>query len=77
MKLDSPTRGIDIKVKAAIYNLLEEFKKQGKSIIMISEEIMELIGMSDRILIFKQGKINAEFKRNINLSEKDLIKEMI
>lgn len=75
--LDSPTRGIDIKVKADIYALMEQFKEQGKSIIMISEEIMELIGMSDRILIFKDGRINGEYLRSPDLSEELLIQAMV
>ena len=49
--LDSPTRGIDVKVKADIYAMMNDMRKRGKSIIMISEEIMELLGMADRILI--------------------------
>ena len=55
--LDCPTRGIDIGVKASMYQLIYKMKKQGKSIILISEELPELIGMSDRILIMKDGKI--------------------
>ena len=75
--LDSPTRGIDVRVKADIYTLMTELKKQGKSIIMISEELPELLGMSDRIFIMKNGKFNGEFKRNRELGEKDLIAKMI
>jgi len=75
--LDSPTRGIDVKVKQAIYALMSELTAQGKSIIMISEEIPELLGMSDRILIMKDGKINGEFQRSENLSEEDLIAKMV
>lgn len=75
--LDSPTRGIDVKVKQAIYALMEELKEQGKSIIMISEEIPELLGMSDRILIMKNGKINGEFLRSKDLNENDLIAKMV
>ena len=75
--LDSPTRGIDVKVKADIYALMSELKKAGKSIIMISEELPELLGMSDRILIMKDGKFNGEFKRSRTLGEKDLIAQMI
>ena len=75
--LDSPTRGIDVKVKADIYAMMDEMRKSGKSIIMISEEIMELIGMADRILIMKDGKINGEFKRSEALSDMDLIEKMI
>jgi ribose transport system ATP-binding protein len=75
--LDSPTRGIDVKVKADIYALMGELKARGKSIIMISEELQELLGMSDRILIMKNGRINGEFVRNRNLGEKDLITRMV
>ena len=75
--LDSPTRGIDVKVKQAIYALMQDLKKQGKSIIMISEEIPELLGMSDRIYIMKDGKINGEFFRSETLDENDLIAKMV
>ena len=75
--LDSPTRGIDVKVKQAIYALMSELKDQGNSIIMISEEIAELLGMADRILIMKDGKINGEFARDPALSEEDLIAKMV
>lgn len=75
--LDSPTRGIDVKVKQAIYALMQELKEQGKSIIMISEEIPELLGMSDRIFIMKDGKINGEFLRSKELNENDLIAKMV
>ena len=75
--LDSPTRGIDVKVKQAIYALMAEMQTQGKSIIMISEEIPELLGMSDRILVMKDGRINGEFLRDPDLSEEDLIAKMV
>lgn len=75
--LDSPTRGIDVKVKQAIYALMQELKADGKSIIMISEEIPELLGMSDRIFIMKDGKINGEFLRSKELDENDLIAKMV
>lgn len=75
--LDSPTRGIDVKVKQAIYALMAELRTRGKGIIMISEEIPELLGMADRILIMKDGKINGEFIRDPALSEEDLIAKMV
>ena len=75
--LDSPTRGIDVKVKQAIYALMADMQKHGKSIIMISEEIPELLGMSDRIFVMKDGRINGEFKRDPALSEEDLIAKMV
>lgn len=75
--LDCPTRGIDIGVKAAMYKLIYEMKKQGKSIILISEELPELIGMSDRILIMKDGKVAHEAYRKEQPTEHDLIQYMI
>jgi ribose transport system ATP-binding protein len=77
MILDCPTRGIDIGTKAAIYQLIEKLRKDGKSILLISEELPELIGMSDRIIILKDGKIAGEFGREEGLSEEKLIKKMI
>ncbi|RDY33293.1 sugar ABC transporter ATP-binding protein [Lachnotalea glycerini] len=75
--LDCPTRGIDIGVKAFMYQLMYQLKKEGKSIIMISEELPELIGMSDRILIMKDGKIQKSFERSESLNETKLIREMV
>ncbi|MCR4807196.1 MAG: sugar ABC transporter ATP-binding protein [Lachnospiraceae bacterium] len=76
--LDSPTRGIDVRVKADIYALMNEMRKNGKSIIMISEEIMELIGMCDRIIIMKDGRNSGEeLLRSPDLTENDLIAKMV
>lgn len=75
--LDSPTRGIDIKVKQDIYRLMNQMRKSGKSIIMISEELMELIGMCDRIIIMKDGKISGELERDKDLDENSLISVMV
>lgn len=75
--LDSPTRGIDVKVKQAIYALMQELKAQGRSIIMISEELPELMGMSDRILIIRDGTVSGEFARDPALDEETLISRMV
>ncbi len=75
--LDCPTRGIDVGVKANMYQLMYDLKKQGKSILLISEELPELIGMSDRVLIMKDGTITAEFDRSPELSEHTVIDYMI
>lgn len=58
--LDEPTRGIDVGAKYEIYSIMVELAKQGKSIIMISSEMAELIGMSDRILVMCNGKLTGE-----------------
>lgn len=75
--LDCPTRGVDIGVKQFIYQLLYRMKLEGKSIIMISEELPELIGMSDRILIMKDGQITKEFTRDKDLTQEQIIEYMI
>ena len=75
--LDCPTRGVDIGVKQFIYQLLYKMKLEGKSIIMISEELPELIGMSDRILIMKDGQITKEFTRSQDLTQEQIIEYMI
>lgn len=75
--LDSPTRGIDIKVKQDIYQLMDKMRQEGKSIIMISEELMELIGMCDRIIILKDGALKGELARSEDLDENSLISMMV
>ena len=75
--MDCPTRGIDVGVKANMYSLMHDLKKQGKAIIMISEELPELIGMSDRIILIKNGMISGEFTRRKGLSESEIIEKII
>ena len=60
---DEPTRGIDVGAKQEIYNLMCKLADAGKSIIMISSEMPELIGMSQRIYVMSEGSITAEFKK--------------
>lgn len=57
--LDEPTRGIDVGAKYEIYTLITELAKQGKSIIIISSEMPELLGMSDRIMVMCQGRLSG------------------
>ena len=54
--LDEPTRGIDVGAKKEIYLLINELRRQGKAVIMISSEMPEILGMSDRIMILHEGK---------------------
>ena len=61
---DEPTRGIDVGAKAEIYDIMHNLTKEGKSIIMISSEMPELLGMSDRVLVMHEGKINGEFTKD-------------
>ena len=75
--LDCPTRGVDIGVKQAMYQLMVRLKNEGKSIILISEELPELLGMSDRICIMKDGVVTKEFLRSREVSDADVINYMI
>ncbi len=60
---DEPTKGIDVGAKEEIYHLMIELASSGKSIIMISSEIPEILGMSDRIIVMKQGRVTDEMSR--------------
>ncbi len=68
--LDEPTRGVDVGAKKEIYDLMNEFKKQGMSIIMISSEIPEILGMSDRILVMNEGRLSGILDINGATQEK-------
>ncbi|WP_299007519.1 ATP-binding cassette domain-containing protein [uncultured Shewanella sp.] len=59
--LDEPTRGVDVGAKKEIYTLINTLKSNGLSIILISSDLPEILGMSDRILVMYQGRINGEF----------------
>lgn len=75
--MDCPTRGIDVGVKAKIYKLMNDLKKQGISILMVSEEMIELIGMADRIITMKDGRQTKEFTRSAELTESEIIEAII
>ena len=61
--LDEPTRGVDVGAKSEIHALMSKFASEGMAIIMVSSELPEVMGMSDRILIYHEGKINGEVTR--------------
>lgn len=75
--MDCPTRGVDIGVKQSMYAIIEKMKREGKAILMISEELPELIGMSDRLIIMKDFHITAELNRSADLKQTDIIEYMI
>jgi ABC-type sugar transport system ATPase subunit len=68
MILDEPTRGVDVGAKSEIHTQMCKFAAKGMAIIMISSELPEVMGMSDRIVIFHEGKINGEIARSQILS---------
>ena len=55
--MDEPTRGVDVGAKAEIYTIMNSLAKQGISIIMISSDLPEIINMSDRVLVMREGKL--------------------
>lgn len=61
--LDEPTRGIDVGAKIEIYEIINRLTSEGKAVILVSSELPELIGMSDRILMIHEGRIGGEFSR--------------
>lgn len=75
--LDCPTRGVDVSVKAYIYEVMNEVKKSGTSMILISDELPEVLGMADRILVMKNGAVNGEFIRGTNFTQEELIEVMV
>ena len=68
--LDEPTRGIDVGTKAAVHRLMSSLAAQGIAILMISSELPEILGMSDRILVMREGRITGEFDRSEATQEK-------
>jgi len=68
--LDEPTRGIDVGTKAAVHQLMSDLANEGVAILMISSELPEILGMSDRILVMREGRITGEFMRDEATQEK-------
>ena len=71
--MDEPTRGIDVGAKYEIYQIMLELANQGKGIIMISSEMAELIGMSDRILVMCNGKITGEISQKDEMTQENIM----
>lgn len=68
--LDEPTRGVDVGAKKEIYQLINKCKDEGLSIILVSSEMPEVLGMSDRILVMHEGRVSGEFTRQQATQEK-------
>jgi len=68
--LDEPTRGIDVKTKAAVHALMSKLASEGIAILMISSELPEVLGMSDRIIVMHEGHMTAQFTRAEATQEK-------
>lgn len=75
--VNSPTRGVDVGAKYEIYKILESLKNEGKSILLISDELPELIGMCDRIYSFRKGRNSGEFTRGVDFTEEAVVSTMV
>lgn len=73
--LDEPTRGVDVQSKAEIYSLINDFLESGGSVIMVSSELPEVLGMADRIITFKRGRITNEIMAEE--ANENIVMEMI
>ena len=62
--LDEPTRGIDVGAKAEIHRIMSDLAGEGVTIIMISSELPEILGMSDRIIVMHEGRVTGELKES-------------
>ena len=72
---DEPTRGIDVGAKVEVYNVMNDLVKRGKCVIMISSEMPEILGMSDRVIVMRGGRIMAEVDRESkHFNQEDLMK---
>ena len=71
--LDEPTRGIDVGAKYEIYQIMNELVAQGVAIVMVSSELSEILGMSDRILVLHEGKVTGEFSGPDTTQEKIML----
>lgn len=71
--LDEPTRGVDVGAKKEIYTLINRFKKEGMCILMISSEMSEIMGLSDRIMVMNEGKITGYLDRE-HASQEEIMK---
>ncbi len=70
---DEPTRGIDVGAKYEIYLLMNQLVAQGKSVVMISSELPEILGMSDRILVMHEGRLKGEITDVANATAEDIL----
>ncbi len=71
--LDEPTRGIDVGTKVEIHRLITKLAGEGKSIVMISSELPEVMGMSDRIMVMHQGKVTGILENDKTLTQEKLM----
>ncbi|MDB2642496.1 ATP-binding cassette domain-containing protein, partial [bacterium] len=70
---DEPTRGIDVGAKFEIYQLMNKLAGEGKAIVMVSSELPEILGMSDRIIVMREGQIAGELENRDGLTQEEVL----
>jgi ABC-type sugar transport system ATPase subunit len=73
MIFDEPTRGIDVGTKYEIYLLMNRLAAEGKAVIIISSELSEVLGLSDRIIVMHEGRIKGEITDVANTTQEDIL----
>jgi ribose transport system ATP-binding protein len=72
---DEPTRGIDVGAKVEVYNVMNRLVQEGKCIIMVSSELPEVLGMADRVIVMREGRVMAQIDRgNTHFNQLDIMK---
>ena len=71
---DEPTRGIDVGAKFEIYQLIHQLAVEGKAVLMISSELPEVLGMSDRIIVMNEGRVTGEIDDPTHATQEDVMK---
>jgi ABC-type sugar transport system ATPase subunit len=75
--LNNPTRGVDIGAKAEIYRVIRRLAEQGVAIVMVTEDLPELLGLSDRIIVTRGGRVSQTFARGARPNEQEVVKWMM
>ncbi len=75
--LNNPTRGVDVGARMHIYEMIRQLAESGVSVLLLSEDLPELIGNSDRIAILRKGRVNKVFRHDEFPSEEEIITHMI
>jgi D-xylose transport system ATP-binding protein len=74
--LDEPTRGIDVGAKLEVYQLINRLTAEGLGVVLVSSELPELMGMSDRVVMLHEGRVGGEFRQDEATQEKLLAAAM-
>ena len=73
LMIDEPTKGVDVGARMSVYRIIDQLTREGIAILMLTSDMMELIGLSDRVLVFYEGRITSELKRGEATEEKIML----